>query len=80
MSDDANSLIREYDSLWNQQGNFRSLWNVCAQFCMPAWDNFLGEFAEGVNRNTRLFDSTAVVANERFAACMESMLTPRSQV
>lgn len=80
MSDDANSLIQHYSSLWQQQANFRALWNVAAQFCMPAWDNFIGEFAEGVNRNTRIFDSTAVTANERFAAAMESMLTPRSQI
>jgi hypothetical protein len=80
VSDDANSIISHYSSLWQQQANFRALWNVAAQFCMPAWDNFIGEFAEGVNRNTRIFDSTAIIANERFAACMESMLTPRSQI
>lgn len=79
-SDDANSLLNHYQSLWQQQANFRSLWNVAAQYVMPAWDNFIGEFAEGVNRNTRIFDSTAIIANERFAACMEAMLTPRSQV
>lgn len=80
MSDDANSLIKEYDFLWQKQANFRTLWNTAAQYVMPAWDNFLGEFAEGVNRNTRIFDSTGVIANERFCAAMESILTPRSQI
>lgn len=80
MSDDANSLIGEYEYLWSKQGNFRMLWNTAAQYVMPAWDNFIGEFAEGVNRNTRIFDSTGVIANERFSAAMESILTPRSQV
>lgn len=80
MSDDANTLVRQYEHLWQQQANFRTLWNTTAQFVMPAWDNFIGEFSEGVNRNTRIFDSTAIIANERFAACMEAMLTPRSQV
>lgn len=79
MNDDANSVIKHYDYLWSQQANFRTLWNTVAQYVMPAWDNFIGEFAEGVNRNTRLFDSTAVTANERFAAAMEQMLTPRTQ-
>jgi hypothetical protein len=78
--DDAKSLIREYDYLWMQQANFRSLWNVIAQFVMPAWDNFIGEFSEGVIRTTRLFDSRAVTANERFASIMESLLTPRTQM
>lgn len=80
MSDDANTLIQHYQHLHQRQANFRSLWNIAAQFCMPAWDNFLGDFAEGVNRNTRIFDSTAIIANERFAACMEAILTPRSQI
>lgn len=80
MSDDANSLIDQYQRLWQDQSNFRNLWNTAAQFVMPAWDNFIGEFAEGLNRNTRIFDSTGITANDRFAAAMESMLTPRSQV
>jgi hypothetical protein len=80
LSDDANTLIREFEFLWSKQSNFRMLWNTAAQFVMPAWDNFIGEFAEGVNRNTRIFDSTAITANERFSAAMESILTPRSQI
>ena len=79
MSDDAASLIKDFEYLWSKQGNFRVLWNQVAQFVMPAWDNFIGEFSEGVNRNTRVFDSTGIIANERFAAAMEAMLTPRSQ-
>lgn len=79
-SDDATSLVRHYEYLWGQQANFRTLWNTTAQFVMPGWDNFVGELAEGVNRNARVFDSTGISANERFAAAMEWMLTPRSQV
>lgn len=80
MSDEANNLINDYQHLWGAQGNFRALWNQAAQFVLPANDNFIGTFAEGVNRNTRIFDSTGVIANERFAAAMESILTPRSQI
>jgi hypothetical protein len=80
MAEDANSLLSDFEYLWSKQANFRTLWNTTAQFVMPAWDNFIGEWAEGLNRNTRIFDSTAIIANERFAAAMEAMLTPRSQV
>jgi hypothetical protein len=80
LSNDANGLIRDFEFLWSKQGNFRVLWNQSAQFTMPAWDNFIGEFAEGVNRNTRIFDSTGSIANARFSAAMEAMLTPRSQI
>ncbi len=78
MSEEGAQLAREHEALWQKQANFRSLWNVSAQYIMPAWDNFIGEYAQGVNRNTRVFDSTAITANERFAAAMEAMLTPRS--
>lgn len=78
--DDAKTLIAEFGWLWSKQGNFRIIWNNTAQFVMPAWDNFVGEFAEGVNRSYRQFESTGMVANERFGAAMEAMLTPRTQV
>ena len=80
MMDDPKSLVAQYEILWAAQANFRSMWQTTAQFVLPAWDNFIGEYAEGVNRNARIFDSTAVTALERFGAAMEAMLTPRSQV
>lgn len=80
MSEDATSLCREWEYLWGQQANFRTLWNTIAQFVLPGWDNFIGEQSEGVIRTTRLFDSRAVTANERFASIMESLLTPRTQM
>jgi hypothetical protein len=80
MADDADSILKDYSYLWGQQANFRMLWESIAQYVMPAWDNFIGVFSEGVIRTTRLFDATAVSANERFAAAMEQMLTPRTQM
>lgn len=79
MSDDALSIIKQYEYLYSQQANFRTLWNEIAQFVMPAWDNFVGETSEGVRRTYRLFDETAVSANERFAAAIQQMTTPQTQ-
>lgn len=81
MSDsDVESIIRNHSMLRSDQANFRMLWEVIAQYVMPAWDNFVGLWSEGVVRTTRIFDATAVSANERFAAAMEQMLTPRTQM
>lgn len=77
---DAQQLIREYEQLNSEQANFRMLWNTIAQYVMPAWDNFVGTFTEGVIRTTRIFDGTGITANECFAAVMESLLTPRTQM
>lgn len=73
-------LFLEFSKLWSDQANFRMLWNTIAQYVMPAWDNFVGYLTEGVIRTTRIFDATGVSANERFAAAMEQMLTPRTQM
>lgn len=80
MSDDVRTLIGHWEKLHSDQANFRMLWNTIAQYVMPAWDNFVGHFSEGIIRTTRIFDSTGVTANERFAAAMEQMLTPRTQM
>ena len=77
---DVSALLRDHSYLWAQQANWRMLWNVIAQYVMPAWDNFIGTLTEGVVRTTRIFDATAISANERFAAAMEQMLTPRTQM
>lgn len=79
MSDDANTIVKHYEYLWGAQANWRSLWNEIAQFVMPAWDSFVGEQSEGIRRTYRLFDETAVSANERFAAAMQQMITPSTQ-
>lgn len=77
---DVDSIIREYQYLYSEQANFRMLWDSIAQYVMPAWDNFIGEFQQGVIRTTRLFDSTAITSNEYFAATIENLLTPRTQM
>lgn len=80
MSDDVRTLIGHWEKLHSDQANFRMLWNTIAQYVLPAWDNFIGYFSEGIIRTTRIFDATAITDNERFAAIMESLLTPRTQM
>lgn len=77
---DGKQIIRRHASLWGAQANFRTYWDQLSYFVMPAQATFLGQVSEGLKRTERLFDSSAVMANERFAAAIESMLTPRSQI
>lgn len=79
MTDDATSLIREHDQLYSEQTHFRTYWEQVAYYVLPSHATFLNETPEGTRRTERLFDGTAVMANERFAAVMEQMLTPRTQ-
>lgn len=75
----AIEIIRRSGELQSNQANFRRYWEEIAYYVMPAQATFLVQPSEGLKRTERLFDSTAVTANQRFAAAVESMLTPQSQ-
>jgi hypothetical protein len=75
----AAEIIRHLGLLMSQQANFRRYWEEIAYYVMPPHATFLVQPMEGLKRTERLFDETAVSANERFAAAIEQMLTPRSQ-
>lgn len=79
MSDDAETIIREQAQLEGAQAQFRRWWEEIAYHVIPAQATFISQPTEGQRRTERLFDSTAVMSNERFAAALEQMLTPRTQ-
>lgn len=75
----ASEIIRREAQLQSQQANWRRNWEEIAYYVMPAQATFLVQPSEGLKRTERLFDSTAVIANQRFAAAIESMITPQGQ-
>lgn len=75
----AAEIIRRNAELQGSQANFRRFWEEVAYYVMPAQATFLVQPTEGLKRTERQFDSTAQIANQRFAAAVESMLTPQSQ-
>jgi hypothetical protein len=81
MSDDAaKALITEFEKLKSSRHNWDDLWERVAERVMPRQSSgFVTKRAEGEDRTEKVFDSTAILACERFAAIMESMLTPRTQ-
>lgn len=79
MSDDANTIIRHESTLRDLRSNLSTWWQDIAYRVLPAEAQFTTIDAEGTKRTERLFDSTAARCNERFAAVMEDLLTPRTQ-
>jgi hypothetical protein len=79
MSYDANSLIKHQAQLADRRVNFDSWWQDIAYRVLPSEAQFTTTSSEGEKRTERLFDATAVTANERFAAVMDDLLTPRTQ-
>lgn len=80
MSDDFNSLLREWEYLDQRRFNWLTWWQDIAYRVMPSAAQFTVKSAEGEKRSERLFDSRAVTANENFAAVMDDLLTPRTQM
>lgn len=77
------SLLREYAQLSQGRYTFESHWEEIAQ---RVWPMYSGAFLSngfgqvpGSKRNQHLYDSTAAIALQRFAAVNESLLTPSNE-
>jgi hypothetical protein len=77
---DADTIIKHQGQLASDRFNFDTWWQEIAYRVMPQEAQFTTTDAEGTKRTERLFDSTAAMANERFAAVMEDLLTGRTQI
>jgi len=80
----ATEIIKRYDKLDGELGNWRSHWEEIAERVLPRYSTYMTADAgqqqtRGDKRTEKMFDATAGLGLERFAAAMESMLTPRNQ-
>ncbi len=79
----AGELIRDWGYLFGLRGNWNTHWTEIAQRIWPQhaylFQNFGQLTMQGDKRNFQLFDSTGLLALQRFGAIMDSLLTPRDQ-
>jgi hypothetical protein len=79
----AGKLITDWQYLFGLRGNWMSHWTEIAQriFPMESWlfQNFSQLNMQGDKRNFEVYDSTGVLALQRFGAILDSLLTPRDQ-
>jgi hypothetical protein len=80
VSDDFQSLLKEQEYLAGRRQNWNTWWQEIAYRVMPAAAQFTTTSLEGEKRTERLFDAKAVNANEKFAAVLDDLLTPRTQM
>lgn len=78
----CNELIRQWQYLSGQRGNWENHWTEIAKRVNPM-DSFLFQsmqstLSEGEKRNQEVLDSTAVLGLQRFGAILDSLLTPRN--
>ena len=80
---DAATVIKRYEELEGDRGTWEAHWQEIAERVLPRYSNTFqrntNEITRGEKRTEKMFDATAALGLERFAAAMESMLTPRNQ-
>jgi hypothetical protein len=74
---DSDEVFRRFELLRRLRGVWESHWEEIAERVLPRSTEFVGEREAGSKRTQKLFDATAALALERFAAAVESLLTPR---
>lgn len=81
--EDASKLIRDWQYLFGQRGNWNTHWTEIAQRIYPMhsylFQNFSQLTQQGDKRNFQVYDSTGIIALQRFGAILDSLLTPRNQ-
>ena len=79
----ATEIIREYQLLAGDRGNFETHWKEIAERIIPSHrDMFQSQgqmTSKGDKKTEFIFDSTASIALGRFSAILDSLLTPRNQ-
>ena len=79
----VSNLILEWQYLFGLRGNWASHWTEIAQriYPMESWlfQNFSQLNQQGDKRNFEVYDSTGIVAVNRFGSILDSLLTPRDQ-
>ena len=75
----AGELLREFSVLEGKRGIWEKHWEEVAQKVLPYYSTSFyqqGNMTPGVKRSQQQYDTTANAALWKFAAAMESMLTP----
>lgn len=81
--DIATKVIQDFNYLFGLRGNWNTHWTEIAQRIKPddsfLFQNYSQITQMGDKRMTQVYDSTGILALQRFGAIMDSLLTPRNQ-
>ena len=79
MDSRVDEIMRDYEQMQSARGVWEEHWREIAERVLPRQNWFAAsDKTPGEKRTEKIFDATAGLALERFAAAMESMLTPRT--
>lgn len=72
-------LIREDQAAFSQRETWEFLWQQCADLMLPTMAEFTHKLSPGQKRDRKIFDSTGVAVNQKFAARVFGFLTGEGQ-
>ena len=81
ITDRVNHIVQRFNELRGARGVWEGHWEEIAARVIPSyWHSFRSRAQQtpGEKRTQQMYDATAALALPKFAAAMESMLTPRS--
>jgi len=76
---DAQDLMHRYKAIKGDRSNWETHWEEIAERVLPRQRGFVGDRTDGEKKQEKVFDSRPMIALDRFASVMDSMLTPRAQ-
>lgn len=76
----AEEILKTHDNLKSVRGNWENLWQEVADRVWPQMAEFSMTRSQGDKRSEKVFDSTAILALEKFGAILHSLLTPDNQL
>lgn len=74
----SKSLADRLQRLQSDRSNFNSTWERIARVVLPTASGFTTTYSAGSNLNQDIFDSTAQLALPRFAAAIDTLVTPQT--
>lgn len=75
----AQDLMHRYKSIKGDRQNWETHWEEIAERVLPRQRGFIGKRTDGEKKQEKVYDSRPMIALDRFASVMDSMLTPRAQ-
>ena len=69
------ALVKRFEVAKQHRASWESHWKECYEYALPQREVF-DQHVEGAKKNTKIYDSTALIGTQRFASRLQSTLVP----
>jgi hypothetical protein len=69
------ALMKRYEVAKQHRSSWESHWKECYEYALPQRE-VMNQHTEGAKKNTKIYDSTALIGTQRFASRLQSTLVP----